>query len=180
MYSVRIRSYRQCFSISLNNCLYTEVEVFTADTSRAESIKAAILQTTFSNVFSWMKICKFWLNFHRGVFQQVQLTVSHQWSRLDWQKTADKPVSELLMTTFTNINCVCNINNRSAKHWILIKIWKLLMHNNFHMKWSVLDITYLLISVRKSAHFLLVLSTLCEYVISVTIIGTHTNSHTIS
>ena len=35
----------------------------------------AIFQTTNSNAFSWMKICKFWLKFCWSLFPRVQLTI---------------------------------------------------------------------------------------------------------
>ena len=37
---------------------------------------AAISQTTFSKAFLWMKMYKFRLRFHRGLFPRVQLTIS--------------------------------------------------------------------------------------------------------
>ena len=39
---------------------------------------AAIFQTTFSNVFSWMKMFEFRLKFHWSLFLRVQLTISQQ------------------------------------------------------------------------------------------------------
>ena len=42
---------------------------------------AAILQTTFSNAFSWMKIYKFRLRFHWSLFPRVQLTIYPHWFR---------------------------------------------------------------------------------------------------
>ena len=42
---------------------------------------AAILQTTFSNTFSWMKIYEFWLRFHWSLILRVQLTIFHHWFR---------------------------------------------------------------------------------------------------
>ena len=42
---------------------------------------ATISQTSYSNAFSWMKICWFWLKFHRSLFPRVQLTISLQWFR---------------------------------------------------------------------------------------------------
>ena len=41
----------------------------------------AIVQTTFSNTFSWMKIYEFRLRFHRSLFLRVQLTIFHHWFR---------------------------------------------------------------------------------------------------
>ena len=42
---------------------------------------AGIFQTTFSNQFSWMKMCKFRLRFHWSLFPMVQLTIFHHWFR---------------------------------------------------------------------------------------------------
>ena len=40
-----------------------------------------IFQTTFWNVFSWIKIVVFWLKFHWKLFPRVQLTVFQHWFR---------------------------------------------------------------------------------------------------
>ena len=42
---------------------------------------AAILQTTFSNAFLWMKMFKFRLKFHWSLFPRVQMTIFQQWFR---------------------------------------------------------------------------------------------------
>ena len=39
----------------------------------------AIFQTTFSNVFYWMKIYEFRLKFHWNLFLRVKLTIIHHW-----------------------------------------------------------------------------------------------------
>ena len=41
----------------------------------------AILQTTLSNAFSWMKILEFRLRFHWSLFLWVQLTIIQHWLR---------------------------------------------------------------------------------------------------
>ena len=41
----------------------------------------AILQTTFSNAISWMKMFEFRLKFHWGLFLKVQLTIFQHWFR---------------------------------------------------------------------------------------------------
>ena len=41
----------------------------------------AILQTTFSNAFSWMKMFEFRLNFHWSLFLRAQLTIFQHWFR---------------------------------------------------------------------------------------------------
>ena len=38
-----------------------------------------MLQTTFSNAFSWMKIYEFWLKFQRRLFLRVQSTIFQHW-----------------------------------------------------------------------------------------------------
>ena len=40
-----------------------------------------IVQVTFSNAFSWMKIIQLWLKFYRCLIVRVQLTISHYWFR---------------------------------------------------------------------------------------------------
>ena len=42
---------------------------------------AAIFQTRFSNVFSWMKMFKSRLRFHWSLFPRVQLTIFQHWFR---------------------------------------------------------------------------------------------------
>ena len=42
---------------------------------------AAISQMTFSNAFSWMKMCEFRLTFHWSLFLRVKLTKFHHWFR---------------------------------------------------------------------------------------------------
>ena len=42
---------------------------------------AAISQTTFSNVFSWMRILKIWLKFHWSLFVSAQFKIFQHWFR---------------------------------------------------------------------------------------------------
>ena len=42
---------------------------------------ATILQTAFTNAFSWMKSLVFWFQFHWSLFLRVRLTISHHWFR---------------------------------------------------------------------------------------------------
>ena len=42
---------------------------------------AAISQTPFSHVFSWMKSLAFWFKFHWSLFLRVKLTISQNWFR---------------------------------------------------------------------------------------------------
>ena len=69
----------------------------------------AILQTTFSNAFSWMKIYEFRSRFHWNLFLRFQLTISHhngwapiatshylnQWWLIYWQIYASLGLNEL-------------------------------------------------------------------------------------
>ena len=54
----------------------------------------AISQTTFSNVFSWMKSFEFRLKFHWSLFLRVQLTIFQHWFR--WWLGADQATSHCL------------------------------------------------------------------------------------
>ena len=55
---------------------------------------AAVLRTTFSNSFSWMKIFEFRLKFRRNMFPGVQLTISEHWFR--WWLGAEQETSHYL------------------------------------------------------------------------------------
>ena len=55
---------------------------------------AAILQTTFSNAFSWMKITISLLEFHWNMFPGVQLSICHHWFR--WWLGAKKVTGHYL------------------------------------------------------------------------------------
>ena len=67
----------------------------------------AILQTTFSNAISWMKMVEFRLKFHWSLFLKVQLTIFQHWFRwwfggeqatsLIW--TNDGPVQRRIYTS---------------------------------------------------------------------------------
>ena len=54
----------------------------------------AILQTTFSNTFSWMKMYELQLRFHWILFPRVQLTIFQHWFR--WWLGADQATSHYL------------------------------------------------------------------------------------
>ena len=41
----------------------------------------AIFQTTISNIFCWMKMCEFQLEFHWSLFLRAQLTIFQHWFR---------------------------------------------------------------------------------------------------
>ena len=54
---------------------------FTALTHWGRDNIAAILQTTFSNAFSWMKMYEPRFRFHWGLFLRFQLTIFQHWFR---------------------------------------------------------------------------------------------------
>ena len=62
---------------------------------------AAILQTTFSNAFSWMKVFGFRLIFHWNLFPRVQLV-----QIMAWRHPVDKPLSEPMMVNLLTHICV--------------------------------------------------------------------------
>ena len=48
-------------------------------TEKGQNPIIPIFQKKFSNAFSWMKLYKFWLGFHRSLLQRVQLTIFQHW-----------------------------------------------------------------------------------------------------
>ena len=65
---------------------------------------AAILQTVFSDAFSWMKIFIFWSEFHWSLFLAVQLAITqHLVSIMAWRLKGDKPLFEPKLTRFTDV-----------------------------------------------------------------------------
>ena len=83
-------------SFSLRHFKYTQLllkhwlcgNIFKLDlTHWGRDIVADISQTTISNEFFWMKMCKFWLRFHWSLFPRVKLTIfHHQYSA--WSATS--------------------------------------------------------------------------------------------
>ena len=65
---------------------------------------AAILQTTFSMAFLWMKMYQFWLKFHWNLFLRLQLTILHQWFRL-WLG-ADQVTSHYVNQWWLHSQCI--------------------------------------------------------------------------
>ena len=66
----------------------------------------AILQTTFSNDFSWMKMCECRLRFHWNLFRKFESTIFHHWFR-KWHG------ADCLMTHI----CV------TRPHWVNLYEW---------------------------------------------------------
>ena len=100
--------------ICMGNSMCREMDVIPL-THWGRDKMAAIFQTTFSNAFSWMKMNKFWLRFHRSLFPRVQLTIFQHWFRywlgaiqvtshylnqwwlVDWRIYASLGLSELMI-----------------------------------------------------------------------------------
>ena len=62
-------------------CLSVCLDIYSVLTHWGRDKMAAVSQTTFSNAFSWMKMCEFWLKFHRSLFLRVQIAIIHHWFR---------------------------------------------------------------------------------------------------
>ena len=69
----------------------------------------AILQTTFSNTFSSIKMFEFLLNFHWSLFLMVQLTISQYWFQ---RLGAEQATSHYLNQRWTSymMHMCCNSN----------------------------------------------------------------------
>ena len=82
---------------------------------------AAIIQTTFSNAFSWMKMCEFRLKFHWSLFLRVQLTIFHHWFR--WWLGAYQATSHYLNQWWLDLRRIyaslC-LNDLRASYWMSI------------------------------------------------------------
>ena len=81
-------SYRMDYSMMIypnNNavtgCVTSTVIVTVKINTLRPRQMAAIFQTTFWNVFSWMKMFEFRVKFHWSLFLKVQLTMLQHWSR---------------------------------------------------------------------------------------------------
>ena len=68
----------------------------------------AILQTTCSSAFSWMKMFKFRLKFHWSLFLKVQLTCTNPalFQITAWRRPGDTPLSEPMMVSSLMHICV--------------------------------------------------------------------------
>ena len=63
-----------------------------------------ISQTTFSNVFSSMKMFQFRLKFHWRLFPRVQLTIALV-QIMAWRRSGDKPLSEPMIVRLPTHIC---------------------------------------------------------------------------
>ena len=64
-------------------------------------------RTTFSNVFSWMKMCDLRLKFHWSLFPGVHLTIFLSLVQImAWRCPGDKPLSEPMMFSLLMHICV--------------------------------------------------------------------------
>ena len=82
-----------------------------------------ISQTTFSDVFSSMKMFEFRLTFHLSLFVQVQLTILVP--IMSWCRPGDKPLSEPMMVSYRCIYASFGLNE--------LMIW---MYHNIYCLWQ--------------------------------------------
>ena len=68
-------------SLGLNEILHYHNTLLHRATLRLKNKMAAILQSTFSNALSCMKIVVFWFKFHWSLFARVQLMINQHWFR---------------------------------------------------------------------------------------------------
>ena len=90
----------------------------------------AISQTTFSNVFSSMKMFEFRLKFHWCLFPRAQFTISQHWFR--WWLGADQPTSHYLnqwCIVYRRIYASLGLNELSK--WLPVDNAIILLHNNY-------------------------------------------------
>ena len=93
---------------------------------------AAVFQTTFSEAFSWMKICNFRLRFH--LFPMVQLTTFQHWIRMTWCLSGDKPFSEPMMIILLTHICV------ARPQWVKTMVFTYTAPNRYlNQRWRILS-----------------------------------------
>ena len=100
----------------------------------------AILQTIFSNAFSWMKMLQLQLKFHWSLFPRVQLTIFQQWLRLgavqatshymnQWWSVHRRIYASLGLNELKQKKCNSIVNGLELK---LFCIKNSLMHHNLN------------------------------------------------
>ena len=63
-----------------------------------------ILQTIFSNEFSWMRIFVYWFEFHWILFPIIQLITMHHWVQImTWCRPLGRPLFEPIMAWFNTL-----------------------------------------------------------------------------
>ena len=87
----------------------------------------AILQTTFSNAISWMKMLEFRLKFHWSLFLKGPINNTPALGQImAWRRPGEKPLSEPMMVILLTHICV------TRPQWVKLI---LLMHNSsFYIK----------------------------------------------
>ena len=83
------------------NLLLTKMYFICHLTDVGHYIRAAILQTTHSNVFSWKKTYEFRLIFHWISLLRVKLTILQHWF-----SPGDKPLSEPMVVSLLTYLCI--------------------------------------------------------------------------
>ena len=78
-----------------------------------DKMAAVWQQTTFSNVFSWMKMYEFQLKFHWNLFLRVQLTIFPAlFQIMDWRRPGGNLLSEPIMVRLQTHICI------TRPHWV--------------------------------------------------------------
>ena len=70
-----------CVLLQCSKWVFSDVMLILHLTQWGWDKMAAILQTTNSNTFCWIKMFEFQLKFHWSLFLRVQLTISQHWLR---------------------------------------------------------------------------------------------------
>ena len=85
----------------LNICKLSQHSNLLSNSSPLDKMDA-FSQTMFSDAFSLMKKFVFWLKFDWILFPRGQLIIIQHWFKMDWHWTSDKPLSEPMLTWFTD------------------------------------------------------------------------------
>ena len=103
---------------------------------------AAISQTTFSNAFSWMKICEFHFRFHWKFFPNLQINnIPALVQIMAWRRPGDEPLSEPMMLSLVTYICVTRpqwVNIVMQYSWYYWKFRDELIHTSHkycHQAW---------------------------------------------
>ena len=86
---------KSCCTYKIHRCVAIDQLGIQCTTSltlvRGRHIMAVIFQTTFSNTFYWMKMCKFLWGFYWTLLPEVQLTIFHHCVIMAWRRPGDNP-----------------------------------------------------------------------------------------
>ena len=94
-----LKSFIFWFEVCSWKSLFLEVHVSHRWFNSSPLEKMAAISQTFSNAFSWMKMCVLLFKFHWSLFLRVQLIISLYWL-MYW--LGAKPLPEPVMTQFSD------------------------------------------------------------------------------